>query len=253
MWKAFHYHGKMRETQQLACCAGGIGLPPATPSLSHAGDRQDAGGWQGLQARAPAWPRPRAPGLSRAGGGLAGLPRAGARPSLQARAPGLSRAGEGLPGPRASWPLLPLPPPRGGWQGCGVARARPCRHRPVPRGGLAGPRAPGRGAVGTPRARAQAPRAKGPRAQGPRPSGPSAPGPRARARRARARACFVFGSRVFDTGATYRAIHSPTFPPVHSTPTPAAGPWAPATWPHPRPAPLKSNKCHWSSSRGRHC
>jgi len=86
MWKAFHYHGKMRETQQLACCAGGIGLPPATPSLSYAGDRQDAGGWQGLQARASPCPRPR--------GGLAGLPRARelAPASRGAPLPGLARA-----------------------------------------------------------------------------------------------------------------------------------------------------------------
>jgi hypothetical protein len=63
-------------------------------------------------------------------------------------------------------------------------------------------------------------------------------------------------SRVFDTGATYRAIHSPHFSPGAQHPHTRGGPVG--TMP-PGPTqdqaggtPLKSNKCHWSSGRGRH-
>jgi len=64
------------------------------------------------------------------------------------------------------------------------------------------------------------------------------------------------GNRVFDTGATYRAIHSPhLFPHAQHPPHP----WQARGHLPPGPpqdqaggTPLKSNKCHWSSSRGRH-
>ena len=172
MWKAFHYHGKMRETQQLACCAGGIGLPPATPSLSHAGDRQDAGGWQGLQARAPACPRPR--------GGRAGLPRARelAPASRRAPLPGLARAPEACPARAGGWQACPAraraPASRRAPRAC-PARARGCQGRArglatgLARagGGLAGPRA---GARPRPVPRGRAPQPPGAR-PGPVPRG----------------------------------------------------------------------------------
>jgi hypothetical protein len=141
VWIASRYHGDMREPQQLACRAGGVGLAPRTVP------------WAAMAARGrspqPPGARPRPvprrrgaamaarPGLISAGGvwqGLArdlapGLSRAGARPSLQARAPGLSRAGGGLPWPRAR------PDQRG--RGLAGPRAGP-RPRPVPRGRGAG-------------------------------------------------------------------------------------------------------------------
>ncbi|KAJ6756874.1 hypothetical protein OIU74_026176 [Salix koriyanagi] len=60
----------------------------------------------------------------------------------------------------------------------------------------------------------------------------------------------VFAGR--KSGLRYRGYISghplpPLFFPLHSSPTPVAGPWAPATWPDPRPGrghPLKSNKYH---------
>uniref|UniRef100_A0A6N2NK60 Senescence-associated protein n=1 Tax=Salix viminalis TaxID=40686 RepID=A0A6N2NK60_SALVM len=63
------------------------------------------------------------------------------------------------------------------------------------------------------------------------------------------------GNRVFDTGATYRAIHSPhLFPHAQHPPHP----WQARGHLPPGPpqdqaggTPLKSNKCHWSSSRGK--
>ncbi|KAJ6756879.1 hypothetical protein OIU74_026180 [Salix koriyanagi] len=64
------------------------------------------------------------------------------------------------------------------------------------------------------------------------------------------------GNRVFDTGATYRAIHSPHF---LFRCTAAPHPWQAHVHLPPGPTqdqvggtPLKSNKCPWSSSRGRH-
>jgi len=226
------------------------------------------GGWIALPARGAGTLGPRVgrgagtPGLARElapasrrasqacparAGGWQGPARQAARPSLQARAPGLSRAGGGLARPRAPG-SSPQPP-----------GARP---RPVPRG---------RGAGRAPRARAQAPKGQGPSALGPRAPGPqapvpqcpSAPVPRARARRARARACFVFDSRVFagrKSGLRYRGyISGHPLPPLSSRCTAPRDPRRAhghhATCPPPRPGmghPLKSNKCHWSSSRGRH-
>jgi len=127
VYKYFHYHGKMREKQQLGCCAGGIGLAPAPPSLYRAGGlagQSRAGGRQASPARGAGTPGP--------GGGLARLPRAG---------------GAGTPGPRGGlarlargggWHAWPAPgagtPARaGGWH------AWPARGActPGPRGGLA--------------------------------------------------------------------------------------------------------------------
>ena len=67
---------------------------------------------------------------------------------------------------------------------------------------------------------------------------------------------FAGRSRVFDTGATYRAIHSPHFSPGAQQPHTRGGPVG-TTPPGPTQdqaggTPLKSNKCHWSSGRGRH-
>ncbi|KAG6384450.1 hypothetical protein SASPL_155735 [Salvia splendens] len=112
VWKASRYHGDMREPQQLASRSGGVGLAPRTVPWAAMAARgrspqacpARAEGWQGrARELAPASRRAPLPLHARAGA---------ARPAR-----GLTRRG-GLPGPRASWPLLPLPVPRWGWQGC---------------------------------------------------------------------------------------------------------------------------------------
>jgi len=205
-------------------------------------------------------------------GGWQGPARQAARPSLQARAPGLSRAGGGLARPRApgSSPQPPGARPRPVPRGRGAAMAARGRS-PQPSGARPRPVPRGRGAGRAPRARAQAPKGQGPSALGPRAPGPqapvpqcpSAPVPRARARRARARACFVFDSRVFagrKSGLRYRGyISGHPLPPLFFRCTAAPHPWQARGHLPPGPpqdqvggTPLKSNKCHWSSSRGRH-
>ena len=199
-------------------CQGLARAGPCCPRPHPRGGRAGRGGLQGPRApgcRAVSASRdlaPCAPGLARAGAA-----RAASR-DLAPRAPGLARAGAaraaraGLRGfrrgARAGWPLLPqdspslgaartsrdLPPaaqglPRAG--GCSGQRSP----RPVPRGGLPGPRArapKGPRAKGAKGARAPGPQAPAPQAL--RPQCPSAqcPGPRARARRARA--CFLLGA-----------------------------------------------------------
>ena len=186
------------------------GRGAGTPARAGGWHACPRGGWHAWPARGAGTPGPRgglarlnARGLARLAGGWQGPARQAPRPSLHARAPGMSRAGGGVPWPRAG--ARPRPVPRG--RGTAIAaRGRSPQACPAREGGWQGP--------ARARPSAQGPRAKGPRAQGPRAPGPQAPVPQcpraqgAGAARARARACFVFDSRVFagrKSGLPYRS------------------------------------------------
>ena len=223
--------------QDAGGCQGLARLCLASPARGAAGTPREqapaaqglprAGGCQGLARAGPCCPRPHPRGGRAGRGGLQGPRAPGCRAVSASRdlapcAPGLARAGAaraaraGLRGcrrgARAGWPLLPqdspslgaartsrdLPPaaqglPRAG--GCSGQRSP----RPVPRGGLPGPRA-----------RAQGPKGQGRQGrQGPRPSGPSAPGPQAPVPQCpvpRAQGAGAARARVFPPWGAERAV-----------------------------------------------
>uniref|UniRef100_A0A6N2MFF4 Regulator of rDNA transcription protein 15 n=1 Tax=Salix viminalis TaxID=40686 RepID=A0A6N2MFF4_SALVM len=131
VYKAFHYHNKMREKTAARCCAGASGWhQPRLASIARgAGRPVPRGGWHARPAR-----------------GLARLP-AGGWHALPARGLArLAREGAGTPGPRGGWHA---------WPARGLARlAREGAWHAWPAGGCTpGPRGagtPGPSGAGTP-------------------------------------------------------------------------------------------------------
>jgi len=189
-----------------------------------------AGGWQACPARA------RAPASRRA-------PRA--CPARARGCQGRARAG----------PYCPCPPRAGAGRDAASRELGPAATGLFLAGGWQGP---ARQAEGLSARRARAPKPQGPRALGPRAPGPQAPVPQGPGRGRGARARVRVSS--LGVGSSIPGLHiGPSTPPLFPRCTAPQHPRRARGHPPPGPTqdqaggtPLKSNKCHCSSGRGRH-